>query len=153
MSFRQAVAFTLDRIELEWTADRKTRWGIDQRFHPKVNLETLTREGAEAIYRAEYWRPIRGDDLPWPLALVVFDHGVHDGPGDAVRMLQTLCGAHIDGDCGPKTIAAARAMPQAELIEELLVRRARVLLERDKNLPGFMRRLLLLAVAAGRSRP
>ena len=44
----------------------KTRWGISQRAYPFLDLSTLTREGAIALYRRDAWTPIRGDALPGP---------------------------------------------------------------------------------------
>ena len=40
-----------------------TRWGISQIAHPSVDVRHLTREGAAAIYRAEYWEPLQCDEM------------------------------------------------------------------------------------------
>ena len=51
----------------------KTRWGISQRAYPFLDLSTLTREGAIALYRRDAWTPIRGDALPEAIAFQVLD--------------------------------------------------------------------------------
>ena len=35
----------------------KTRWGISQRAYPFLDLSTLTREAAIALYRRDAWTP------------------------------------------------------------------------------------------------
>ena len=64
-------------------------------------------EEVAAIYRAEYWNAIRGDDLPPGLDLVAFDAAVNSGPSRGARWLQTAVSANADGKIGPATIAAA----------------------------------------------
>lgn len=97
----------------------ETRFGISKAAHPDVDLDTLTQDGAAAIYGYWYWRPIRGAELPTAAALAVFDAAVIHGVGAAVTMLQRTLrtigayeprSAHValDGIVGPNTIAAAR---------------------------------------------
>lgn len=85
----------------------ETKYGISKRSYPKVDIRGLTLEGAKAIYAADYWRPIRGDELPIGLALLVFDSAVNNGVGAAIRWLQRAAGVPVDGVFGPRTIAAA----------------------------------------------
>jgi lysozyme family protein len=92
--FDKAVQFVLsDKIEGGYVnnpADPggETNFGISKRAHPNVDIKNLTREGAIAIYKREYWDPIGGDDLPAPLDLVLFDSAVNEGPGTAKNHLQ-----------------------------------------------------------------
>lgn len=83
-----------------------TRFGIAQRWHPGVKVAELTRAEAVELLERLYWFPIRGDLLPWPLGLAVFDHAVHSGPGQAIWALQKAVGADPDRLLGPKTRAA-----------------------------------------------
>lgn len=84
-----------------------TKFGIDQRSHPEVNIRNLTRDQAKAIYRAEYWNGVRAEQLPWPLNWIVTDIAVNNGPGRAVKWLQEALGVKIDGKIGPQTIFSA----------------------------------------------
>lgn len=83
-----------------------TKYGISAKSYPDEDIAGMTLERAAAIYREHYWAPIRGDDLPAPLALMVFDSAVNNGVGNAVRWLQEAVGAHTDGVMGPATLAA-----------------------------------------------
>ena len=67
-----------------------TRWGIAQKFNPQVNVATMELEQAKRIYRDKYWNPINGDNLPWPMALTVFDFAVNAGVGTALQLLSIL---------------------------------------------------------------
>ncbi|GAN97577.1 hypothetical protein Geu3261_0208_010 [Komagataeibacter europaeus NBRC 3261] len=62
-----------------------------------------------AIARAFYWRPLNCDLLPAGIDAAVFDFGFNAGIRVAARQLQAaagLKGADVDGDIGPRTIAA-----------------------------------------------
>ena len=86
-----------------------TKWGIDKRSHPELDIENLTEEQAIEIYRKEYWEKYHCDQLDWPLNKVHFDNCVNMGAGQAVKLLQRVCGAHDDGAWGPNTRAAVIA--------------------------------------------
>lgn len=86
-----------------------TKYGIDQRDHPKVDVASLTRDEAKAIYHALEWTKGHCDQLPKPWDLVVFDSCVNPGLGWALKALQAAVGAKADGVIGPKTIAAVKA--------------------------------------------
>lgn len=57
------------------------------------------------IYRTQYWRPARGDDLPKGVDLVVFDFAVNSGPDRAIKHLQRALGLREDGTVGNATLA------------------------------------------------
>jgi lysozyme family protein len=86
------------------------------------DLRKLPNDARDAIYRALYWQPIRGWSL-WPgLDLMIYDHGVNRGHWPAVSILQGLLRVDVDGDLGPLTANAARAVPfsqRAELLTNL----------------------------------
>ena len=73
----------------------------------KAELRGIAHNEVAAIYRAEYWDAVRGDDLPPGFDLVAFDAAVNSGPSRGARWLQTAIGANADGKIGPATIAAA----------------------------------------------
>jgi len=80
-----------------------TKFGIDQKSHPGVNIEELTLEQATEIYRREYWDKYHCEELPWPLSLVHFDGCVNRGAHQQVKNLQRVVGTTPDGAWGPKT--------------------------------------------------
>lgn len=80
-----------------------------------VTVKTLTKEQAATIYRKGYWEPIHGDELPSPVAEIVFDAAVNHGVGGAGKLLQRALNAMNlsptlveDGVIGPKTLSAVQ---------------------------------------------
>ncbi len=100
-----------------------TRWGISAAAHPNVDIRNLTREDAAEIYRRDYWQPLRCDELPLPIALCVFDCGVNQGVNTAVRLLQSVIGAQIDGTFGPRTLMAVFRSPVEQLTRRFMTAR------------------------------
>ncbi len=104
-----------------------TKFGISAAAYPALDIRALTPADARAIYKRDYWDRVRGDELPPPLALLVFDAAVNNGVGHAARWLQTAVGAAADGEIGPGTLAALAASVArdggATLCAEVLARR------------------------------
>lgn len=73
------------------------------------DVRNLTRREAAEIYRARYWLPMRCNDLPHGIDLMVFDFGVNAGPRTSVKLLQRAAGVVDDGSVGPRTLAAVKA--------------------------------------------
>jgi lysozyme family protein len=142
IEFEHAVAFVLARetvfkkghhgnydyvISTNIKEDRGglTKYGIDQRSHPGVDIEALTLLEAKDIYKREYWLKGQCDKLEWPLSLVHFDGCVNCGIGQATKFLQRAVGADDDGVFGKKTLAAvvsACSARSAETIAEEVVK-------------------------------
>lgn len=96
-----------------------TNFGISQRAYPDLDIANLTAAQAKAIYRRDYWAPLRGDDLPTGVDLMVFDMGVNAGVRRTAAILQTCLGVAADGAIGPLTLLAARGADDARLIDDL----------------------------------
>ena len=65
---------------------------------------------ARAIYRAEYWQAIKGDDIEsQEVANYCLDMAVLRGVGAAPKAIQIVLGVKADGAIGPKTLAALNA--------------------------------------------
>ena len=96
-----------------------TNFGLSAAAYPHLNLRDLTPEAADAIYRRDYWQPVRGDELPAGLDLMVFDHGVNAGVAASVRLLQAVLALLVDGEMGPRTLFAARQAEPRGLILRL----------------------------------
>lgn len=159
-AFEKAVELILE-LEGQWSDHPEdngdlTRWGISQRAYPSLDLGKLTRAGAIALYKRDYWRPILGDELPPALALVLFDWAVHAGRSAAVSRLQRLVGATQDGILGKRTLAAALRFEPSTLVLRLLEQRGRELMELSEKpgqgvfRTGWCARLARVAMEAGR---
>lgn len=99
----------------------------------KGSMRSMTRDQAKAIYRARYWAPIKGDDLPFAIAYQLLDAAVNHGVGQAVKFLQRSVGAQADELIGPATIAAVKAKPVGQVVNNFLAHRT----EFFCNLPTF----------------
>lgn len=84
-----------------------TKYGIDFRSHPEVDIEKLSYDQAVEIYRKDYWGKSKSEELPYPLSLVHVDGAVNAGIGQQTKFLQRVCGVDDDGILGPKTLKSA----------------------------------------------
>ena len=89
-----------------------------------ADLRAITEEEVEAIYQQNYWDACRCDELPPPIALLVFDITVNAGPSRSIRLLQEALGVSVDGIIGPETLGAARAADPQEVAAEFTARRS-----------------------------
>jgi lysozyme family protein len=86
---------------------------------PSYPVKGIRDEEIEWIYRRNYWDEIKGDGLPFPLSIAVFDCAVNSGPSRSIRLLQAACGGLvIDGIIGAKTIAAAQVVLVGKVIDQ-----------------------------------
>jgi lysozyme family protein len=121
IAFNATIGHEGDTLDLDpqdrgnWTSGRVgvgelrgSKYGIAAAFHPDVDIASLTRAEAEAIYRREYWAPIRGDALPGPLAVMVLDAAINCGVGAAARLVQQAVGVFEDGVIGAMTLNGVR---------------------------------------------
>ncbi len=91
-----------------------TKFGIDQRSHPEVNIRNLTKDKAKEIYRSDYWRPVAGEKLPPRTSWAVMDCAVNCGVGQAAKWLQRSLGVDDDGRIGPQTLRAVAGASAAD---------------------------------------
>ena len=99
-----------------------TKFGIDQRSHPKEDIRNLTRERAAEIYWNEYWLKAKADKMPAKVGEIVGNIAVNAGHGRASRWLQQAVGATADGVIGPKTLELVKLANVDELADKLLDR-------------------------------
>ena len=90
---------------------RGTKYGISAASYPDLDIEGLTLADAQRIYQDDYYEKICGDQLPAPLALILFDCAVNSGVTKAIRWLQRALKVAGDGVIGPETLAAVKAYP------------------------------------------
>lgn len=72
-----------------------TKYGIDQRSHPKENIRELTKERAYEIYSDEYWTRNKCGNMPQWLGEVFFNACVNCGRGRADKLLELSSGNPI----------------------------------------------------------
>lgn len=77
----------------------------------KAEVKKLTNAEARRIFKAWYFDKVRGDDLPGPVALAVYNSGVLSGISRASRWLQQVVNSlggsiEVDGEIGPQTLGA-----------------------------------------------
>lgn len=94
------------------------------------SVRTVTPDEVSAIYRADYWDAVRGDDLPAGVDYAVFDFAVNSGVSRAAIYLQEIVGVDPDGKIGPLTLAAVAKDDPTYLITKLCAMRL-----------GFLKRL------------
>lgn len=102
-----------------------TKFGIDQRDHPSVDVRNLTLETAMEIFHdgtrdlrghleGGEWSRIRGDDLQEKWALALFDCAINPG-FVSIHWAQEIFGEKSDGTIGPRSIAAINAAGDEQL--------------------------------------
>jgi lysozyme family protein len=79
-----------------------TKFGISQRSYPKLDIANLTRDGAIAIYYADFWQKFGLDYLTPHIAAKVFNIGVDIYMPPAIACLQRACRA-----CGVEMLETA----------------------------------------------
>lgn len=131
--FKKAIEFVLKhedpqlRGEITHDSGGTTKFGISQKAHPSLDIESLSLARAEEVYREEYWSKIRGDDIRDDyVAAKVLDMAVNMGPHQAIvlcqRALNTLAlhpALADDGELGPLTLAGLNAA-NSQLLSLLL---------------------------------
>jgi lysozyme family protein len=101
----------------------ETNWGISKRAYPNVDIANLTRDGAVAIYRSDFWDTVHADQMPAALQFQALDFAVNSGVQTAIRKLQAAAGVADDGYWGPVTQTAIAAMNPIALTVRFLAER------------------------------
>jgi len=79
-------------------------------------MKALNRETVKPFYKDGYWDPCMCSYLPIGVDYLVFDISVNAGDDRAERLLQETVGSVVDGEIGPKTLAAVSAFDPKALI-------------------------------------
>jgi len=82
----------------------ETNFGICKRNYPDLDIKNLTMNQAIMIYFSDYWSPMKLTKINNEnLILQIFDMGVNAGIRTAIKIIQGLVGAKVDGYTGPET--------------------------------------------------
>lgn len=116
-----------------------TKYGVTKADLPEgatdEDIRNLSVERAKTIFRRRYWSPLKCSELPPPIAYIVFDAGLLHGIYRSAIWLQKAVGVKMDGQIGPKTLAAVAAAKPQIVIESITASR----MDRAKNHPDYGR--------------
>jgi len=101
-----------------------------------TTVKGLTIEQAKIVYNAFYWVKIKGDILPWPLCLFIFDSAINQGVDSAIKLLQKTVGTAQDGIFGIQTQNAAAKFSQFDCAEFMANRALRYMGTRNFDVYG-----------------
>jgi len=164
--FRKALDFTL-KNECEFDSDGQIRCenvpedsggltfaGIDHTSHPKFPFDDPQPEDVWQTYLTNYWVACACDQLPSPIAEVMFVQSVNQGVGVAKRMLQFALNDYgsqltVDGMLGPKTLNAVMRVPDSTELAQAFLQKSRrryqaivaAVPANEKFLKGWMNRI------------
>lgn len=120
MSFDDAFARLIDSeggyVNDPHDPGGETKFGISKRSYPDVDIKNLTREGARLIYLRDFWTGGQMNQFAFAIAFQVFDAAVNHGIRRAIKLLQAAAGVKQDGNIGSVTIAAVKAMREADCL-------------------------------------
>jgi len=100
-----------------------TKYGVAAASYPNLDIVNLTLDKAHNIYQANYWIPVRGDDLMAGVDLSVFDYAINSGPSRAAKDVQRVVKAKVDGRIGPETLKCIIMFGGKETIQALCATR------------------------------
>ena len=83
------------------------------------DMKNLTQDDVAPLYRSEYWRRLKCDDLPSGLDFFCFDWGVNSGTSRSAKALQGIIGATQDGGIGPKTLKMLEEYDSVEVLHKM----------------------------------
>lgn len=91
------------------------------------SVRQISSAEVKAIYKAQYWDAVRGDELPRGLDYCVLDAAVNSGAAQAGKWLQRALGVTADGQIGEATLAALAGRDSLALIDAMCERRLAML--------------------------
>jgi len=84
-----------------WRDNKKE---LRQLGYTEETLKDLTPEDAKKLYKVKYYEKPGLNALPEDIQHLAFDYSVNSGPVKAVKGLQKIVGAPVDGSLGPETL-------------------------------------------------
>ena len=136
---------TLSGVVTNDPSDRggRTQFGLTQRYNPTEWADgKVTQDEA----REAYWRKYveapgfhRIPDSHGALRTQLIDFGANSGPRVAIQKLQMALGVTVDGDLGPKTLAAIEASDPLKLNNQLVAERVTMLVKLCQKEPSQLK--------------
>lgn len=102
-----------------------TKYGIAANTYPDEDIKNLTWERALYLYKRDFWDVIRADQFKPAIAFQFLDAAVNSGPRRAKEWLQAAAKVPVDGDIGPRTMAAIAAADHNDIAVRFLASRIR----------------------------
>jgi lysozyme family protein len=102
-----------------------TKYGIAANTYGDLDIKNLTLEQAKAIYYRDWWLKAGADQIDGAVVYQLWDFAVNAGMGTAQRALQRAAKVADDGQIGPMTIRAVRAMDVNDLLLRFNAQRLR----------------------------
>lgn len=92
-----------------------TKYGLAANTYPDLDIPNLTLAQAKDIYFRDWWQKAGAEYLSPDMVYQLWQFAVNAGMGNAKRVLQRAVGVADDGQIGPATIAAVKAMDPKDL--------------------------------------
>lgn len=105
--------------------NKGTKYGIAANTYPDLDIENLTIEQAQDIYRRDWWDALGADDLDSAIVFQLWDFAVNTGMQRAVMALQRAVGVQDDGQLGPVSEAAVNRMDKNDVLLRFNAQRLR----------------------------
>jgi lysozyme family protein len=95
-----------------------TTWAaaVEHGLVADVPLAEASQDDLALVLKTNFWNAAGCDRLAVGVDMAVFNLAMVGGPGRAARVLQSTVGAVVDGQVGPRTLAAAAKMSSDSLI-------------------------------------
>ena len=112
--------------KVTWKDGNATKWGIDQKYNPGIDVPSLSKPEAMSIMKAKHWDGSGVSNVPDDkLASKLFDMSVNMGNNGAATLLQRALidmGITVekDGKLGDDTLSAIYYVQDRGLIEPLI---------------------------------
>lgn len=145
-----SIKFIIDKFEKPVFTNRRgdrggpTKYGVTQKALSRylgreatiADVRNMTLETAVAIFKKDYWTPMRCANLPAPIRYVAFDMCVNHGQQTATKLIQRALqnlgrrfAGGDDGIIGPETISACYsgidAFGSQAVLKEIIKQRRR----------------------------
>jgi len=102
-----------------------TKFGIAANTYPDLDIPKLTLDQAKAIYYRDWWLKAGADEFDAAIVYQLWDFAVNAGMSTAKRALQRAASVADDGQVGPLTIAAVKAMTVTDVLMRFNAQRLR----------------------------
>lgn len=110
-----------------WHTNQGITYSTWNKYHPDDDegFFKMTDEQWFEIFKNGYWDNVKGDELPFSIAVYVTGIAWGSGPNKARRNLQMALnmighGLAVDGIIGPKTLNAVKASNERKLFDALV---------------------------------